>query len=117
MTSFPANISGLTQKQVEESRIQFGRNAVEAKNKSALFSFIKDTIKESMVLILIAASIIYFIHGALSEGLFMIASIFLIFSISLYQESRSKNALDELKKISQPNSKVIRDNKMQAVPS
>src|SRR6478609_1076603 len=117
MKSFPASISGLTQKQVEESRIQFGRNSIDAKKENALFSFIKDTLKEPMVLILIAASIIYFIHGALAEGLFMIASISLIFSISLYQESRSKNALDELKKISQPNSKVIRDNKMQEVPS
>ena len=61
-----------------------------------------------MFILLLAASIIYFISGQLQEGLFMVSAILLVSAISLYQESKSNNALAALKKLSQPKSKVVR---------
>ncbi|MEO5603727.1 MAG: hypothetical protein ABIR06_22595 [Cyclobacteriaceae bacterium] len=68
-----------------------------------------------MLLLLTIASTLYFIHGDLSEGIFLLAAIILVFLISHYQETRSKNALEALKKLSQPKSKVIRNNKTEEI--
>src|SRR3970040_1013511 len=47
----------------------------------------------------------------------MAAAIVLVSTISLYQESRSRNAIELLKKLSQPKSKVIRNGEIIEIPS
>ena len=54
---------------------------------------------------------IYFISGKVGDGLFMVAAILLVTTISLYQDSRSRNALATLKNLTQPNCRVIRNSK------
>ena len=44
-------------------------------------------------------------------------SIILVSTISLYQESKSRNAIEALKKLSQPKSKVIRNSEIIEIPS
>jgi len=61
-----------------------------------------------MPILLTVASALYFLHGDLAEGLFLLSAIVLIYSISNYQKSRSENALEALKKLTQPRCKVIR---------
>ncbi len=82
-----------------------------------LKSFLKGVIQEPMLLLLIAASIVYFLHGDLAEGIFLAVAILLVSSISIYQESRSKKALDALKNVTQPKAKVIRDSQVMEVAS
>jgi Ca2+-transporting ATPase len=62
-----------------------------------------------MTILLLAASSIYFISGETGNGVFMAVAVLFIASISLYQDSRSKNALEKLKDLSQPHCKVIRN--------
>jgi Ca2+-transporting ATPase len=100
--------AGLGPQEVEASRAVHGENKVERKQTSPLLLYVKDAVKEPMVLLLVAASSIYFIHGELGEGIFLVIAIILISSISLYQESRSRNALEALKSLTQPKSKVLR---------
>src|SRR6185503_10800812 len=52
-----------------------------------------------------------------SNGIFMTVAIILVSAISLYQESKSRNAIAALKKMSQPNSKVIREGQIIEIPS
>ncbi len=47
----------------------------------------------------------------------MLAAIVLVSAISLFQESKSRNAIEELKKLSQPKSKVIRNGDIIEIPS
>ena len=47
----------------------------------------------------------------------MAVAIILVSTISLYQESKSRNAIEELKKLSQPKSKVIRNGEIIEIPS
>src|SRR5690606_7802347 len=70
-----------------------------------------------MTILLLAASTIYFISGETSNGIFMVVAILFIASISLYQDSRSKNALEKLKDLSQPHCKVIRNGKLEEIKS
>jgi Ca2+-transporting ATPase len=73
--------------------------------------------KDPMFLLLLLATSIYFITGEYSNGIFMLAAIVLVSTISLYQESKSRNAIEELKKLSQPKSKVIRNGDIIEIPS
>ncbi len=106
----PSNhgIQGLTPQQVVESRAAHGRNEVLSEKSSFLLT-VKKLFKEPMVLLLLVAAFLYFIIGDTGNGIFMTSAIFLVTSISLYQESRSRNALAALQSLTQPTCKVIRD--------
>lgn len=102
------NIPGLTSEQVLKARTAYGRNEVISRRHS-FFSTAMDVLREPMVVILLVASLIYFITGETGDGIFMLTAIVLVTGISLYQESRSRNALDALKDLTQSACKVIRD--------
>jgi Ca2+-transporting ATPase len=111
------NIKGLTSHEVAESRSKFGINTLQFKKENSLFYAIKSILKEPMVILLLVTSTIYFITGNTGDGLFLAFSIVLVATISLYQDSKSRNAIEKLKKLTQPNCKVVRDGKISEIKS
>lgn len=103
------NIVGLTNEEVLQSRKEYGSNIPDLKKENRFLEITKSILKEPMVILLLSASIIYFITGNTGDGIFLASAIVLVSAISLYQDSRSRNALENLKKFTQPNSKVIRN--------
>ncbi|GAB1445551.1 cation-translocating P-type ATPase [Flammeovirgaceae bacterium] len=103
------NIKGLDGDQVNLSRENFGRNKLDYKKENTFVDVLLRIVKEPMTILLLVASTIYFISGETGNGIFMVVAILFIVSISLYQDSRSKNALEKLKELSQPHCKVIRN--------
>jgi Ca2+-transporting ATPase len=103
------NIKGLTNEEVLQSRKTFGANALTYKKENGFIDALKSLAKEPMVVLLLAASIIYFVTGRTGDGIFMFSAIILVATISLYQDSRSRNALEKLKNFTQPYCKVIRN--------
>ncbi len=101
-------IKGLTSQQVSAARALHGRNEV-IREENNFLTTLKGLFKDPMLLLLLVASLLYFVSGEIGNGIFMISAIFLVIGISLYQESRSRNALSALKSLTQPMSKVIRD--------
>lgn len=102
-------IKGLSEAEVAESRIKNGANSLDHQDKNNFWTSVVEICKEPMFLLLATATSIYFITGEHSNGIFMSIAIILIASISLYQESKSKNAIQALEKLTQPKSKVIRE--------
>lgn len=111
------NIEGLTDKEVAEARAKFGHNALDYKKENGFIDAIKSLVKEPMVVLLLAASIIYFVSGKTGDGIFLSCAIVLVATISLYQDSRSRNALEKLKTFSEPHSKVIRNGELIEIKS
>lgn len=74
-----------------------------------MLSAILGLVKEPMLILLIAAAAIYFVTGSQGEGLFMLGAIFVISAISIYQDTKSRNALAALKSLTQPKCKVLRN--------
>lgn len=105
------NVKGLTDDQVILSRTTYGKNILKYKNENGILKAVKSIVKEPMILLLLAASLLYFISGEIGDAIFLSSAIFLVGIISLYQDSRSRNALQKLKEFTQPNCKVIRDDK------
>lgn len=117
MTENMFPFQGLSSIEIENSRLKYGRNILNYKKENTFFDAIKGIFKEPMVILLLAASSIYFISGNFGDGLFLFTAIILVATISLYQDSRSKNALERLKTFSEPHSKVIRNNKIEKILS
>lgn len=100
---------GLTNAQVVESRGRFGENKFKTTKESGFWDALKDLVKEPMLILLMGASAIYFVTGSYAEGYFMLGAIVIVSAISLYQDTKSRNALAALKSLTQPRCKVIRD--------
>ncbi len=111
------NIQGLSNEQVILAREKFGLNKLDYKKENTFLDTLKRIAKDPMIILLLVAASIYFISGKTGDGIFMTAAIIFQISISLYQYSRSKNALETLKNYSQPNCKVIRNGKVQEIKS
>ena len=110
----PTN-AGLSAGQVTISRRQHGSNAIEMQEDRVMLQVLKEIVLEPMFIILLAACIIYFVVGQYKEGFIMLVSIFIVAGISLFQEYRSKNAVQALKKISAAKAKVLRNGKIISV--
>jgi Ca2+-transporting ATPase len=111
------SIKGLDSEQVNLSREKFGRNKLVYKKENNFIDVLLRIVKEPMTILLLVASTIYFISGETGNGIFMVVAILFIASISLYQDSRSKNALEKLKDLSQPHCKVIRNGRIEEIKS
>lgn len=103
------NIAGLSNNQVLEAREKFGSNQLNFKKENGFWDALKSLIKEPMLILLLVAASIYFISGETGDAFFMVFAIVLVAAISLYQDSRSRNALEKLKNFTQAKCKVIRD--------
>jgi Ca2+-transporting ATPase len=110
------NVKGLTTEEVLLSRKKYGHNELQYKKENAFFKLITSLIKEPMVILLLVTSSIYFIVGNFGDGIFLAAAILLVSAISLYQDSRSHDALEKLKVISQPHCTVIRNGTAKKIP-
>ncbi|MGZ3871909.1 MAG: cation-translocating P-type ATPase [Mucilaginibacter sp.] len=108
---------GLNDGQVIAARNRFGWNRLAYKKENTFYSAIKSLSKEPMVLLLLVTAAIYFLSGRPADGFFLAAAIVLVATISLYQDSRSRNALEKLKSYTQAGCKVIRNGKHEIIKS
>jgi Ca2+-transporting ATPase len=103
------NTQGLTDAQVLAAREKFGANQLTYKKRNRFLEAVVGLIKEPMIILLLVTSTIYFISGKVGDGIFLASAIVLVSLISLYQDSKSRDALDKLKDFTKPNCKVIRN--------
>jgi Ca2+-transporting ATPase len=100
---------GLSSAEVLQARDKYGVNRFDYNRENGLIRAIKDIAKEPMLLLLLAASLIYFISGKSGDGIFLGSAIILVAAISLYQDKKSRDALEKLEDFTQPSCKVIRN--------
>jgi len=117
MPSNNFSINGLNDEQVILAREKYGENKLKYKQENNIIDAVKKLAKEPMVILLFAASLIYLASGKLGDAIFLASAIVLVSIISLYQDSRSRNALQKLKKLSQPHCKVIRNGEVVEITS
>ena len=111
------DIRGLTSEEVLRSRAANGKNILMGKKDLWFFKALKSLAQEPMVILLLVASVLYFLTGNVGDGIFLAAAIIMVSAISLYQDGHSRNALENLKAFVQPNCKVIRNGKVVEIKS
>ncbi|HNB61794.1 MAG TPA: cation-transporting P-type ATPase, partial [Saprospiraceae bacterium] len=113
----PEYLKGLDATEVEDSRQRFGFNSLRSGSEAAWYDLLVDIFKEPMLILLVAVSIIYLIIGDWGEAAFMFVAIVAVSAISFYQDNRSRKALQELEKLNEPLSTVIRNSEILKIPT
>lgn len=108
---------GLNAEQVITSRNKSGSNNLQEEKQTAFWHSLKEVVLEPMFILLLSACILYFILQKYQEGIIMLLSIFLVAGISLFQEYRSRNAIQALNKLSAAKAKVIRNGIPEKIPT
>ncbi|MDQ8013002.1 MAG: cation-translocating P-type ATPase [Flavobacterium nitrogenifigens] len=115
--NIPEHLKGLNDNEVTLSRKKYGYNQIDNTDKNTWLELLINILKEPMLVLLFAISIIYLIVGDYGEALFMFLAIAAVAAISLYQDNRSRKALEALEKLNEPLSKVIRNAKIIEIPT
>src|SRR5690606_34273171 len=115
--NIPDHLIGLDENEVVASRKKYGYNRGDPIHKNTWLELLIDILKEPMLILLFAVSIIYLVIGDYGEALFMVVAIVAVSAISFYQDYRSKKALEVLERLNEPMSRVIRDAKVMDVPT
>ena len=100
---------GLSEKEVAEILQKDGYNELPSTKKRNIFAIAFDVVREPMFLLLITAGGLYLVLGDLEEALMLLAFVFVIIGITLYQERKTERALEALRDLSSPRALVIRD--------
>lgn len=99
----------LNEAQAQTKLKQIGLNELPQSKKENFWEYFSKLVKEPMLLLLLVAGAIYLVMGDFGEGIMLGISIFFVIGISVYQERKSKKALDALRDLSSPRALVIRD--------
>lgn len=65
--------------------------------------------RDPMFLLLVACGAIYLMVGDMQEAFMLLAFIFFVIGITIYQERKTERALEALRDLSSPRALVIRD--------
>lgn len=115
--NIPENLTGLTGKEAAESHARYGYNRLKEEKKNSFLVWLTELVKEPMLLLLIAVSVIYLIVGQYDEAIFMIVALIAVSGISFYQNFETYKAFREIEKLNEPLSLVIRDSKPVRIPT
>ncbi|MFN3852057.1 MAG: cation-translocating P-type ATPase [Spirosomataceae bacterium] len=115
--AIPKNIHGLSNEQVLASRELHGSNQLVFEKKNEFLAVIIRVGKDPMVILLFVASLIYFVSGKTGDGIFLASAIIFQSGISMFQYTRSRNALENLKEFIVSHCKVIRDSNIEIINS
>lgn len=108
---------GLTSAEAANRLAQYGYNELQEKARDPLWKKFLNQFKDFLVLILLVASVISLAVGEVADSLVIIAIVLLNAALGVFQEAKAEKALEALKKMSAPASKVIRDGEVNTIPS
>ena len=104
-----AQLSGLTNEEAAKRLAEFGPNTIARQDRRSFGAIARETLREPMFLLLLAAAGLYLIFGDLAEGVFLSAGALLSLSLVVIQEVRSERALAALNALAEPRARVMRD--------
>lgn len=104
-----AQLYGLTHEEAAKRLVEFGPNILAREERRSLGRIARETLREPMFLLLLAAAGLYLIFGDLAEGLFLSAGALLSLTLVIVQEVRSERALAALNALAEPRVRVMRD--------
>ena len=117
MLKFDLNaIQGLSSSEAAERLTRDGYNELPSSKQRSILAIAKEVVREPMFLLLIACGAVYLLLGELQEALILLAFVFVVMGITLYQERKTERALEALRDLSSPRARVIRDGEPRRIP-
>ncbi len=112
-----SSMKGLSPHQAEDSLTTYGYNEIPQKKKETLIEKILSAVLDPMSVILLVASSFSFIIGNYIEAVAIIGVIVINTVVGLVQNRKAEKAVEELKKMISPQSRVIRNGNMELIAS
>lgn len=107
---------GLRESEAAQKLHAEGFNELPSEKHRSWLRIIGGVLSEPMLLLLVAASVIYFLLADPGEAFILLGSALLVIGITFYQERRSERALEALRDLSSPRALVIRDGERKRIP-
>ncbi|HPX88935.1 MAG TPA: calcium-translocating P-type ATPase, PMCA-type, partial [Methylophilaceae bacterium] len=101
--------TGLSHAQVDALMSIHGQNALPEKQRRAAWRMLLDQLTDFMVMVLIAAAVISGLVGDIQDTIAILVIVLLNTAIGFIQEYRAERAMAALKKMSEANARVMRD--------
>lgn len=108
---------GLSSKQVDQRRKQYGDNALEAEKKTSKWLIFLKQFQDFMVLVLLAATLIAGMLGEFIDAIAIMVIVLVNGFIGYFQEQKAEKSLDKLKELSAPMAHVLRDQRWEKISS
>jgi len=102
-------LSGLSDAEAAERLQRDGYNELPSARPRSTVAIALEVVREPMFLLLIASGVIYLLLGDPAEAAALLAAVFLVIGITLYQEQKTERALQALRDLSSPRALVVRD--------
>jgi Ca2+-transporting ATPase len=107
---------GLNSKEVEKRAAEQGNVLEEGQKISPLSIFFKQ-FTDTMVIVLLCATVISGVIGAMADAITIMAIVILNAVLGFIQEYRAERSLEEIKKLAAPYARVLRDGKKINIPA
>lgn len=107
--------TGLSQSDAAARLAAEGYNELPVTRQRDTLAIALEVVREPMFLLLVAAGSIYLLLGDVHEALVLLASVFVVMGITIYQERKTERALEALRDLSSPRALVVRDGRKQRI--
>jgi len=112
----PSAVAGLSEQEAARRLAAEGLNELPSEKRRGLAAIALEVLREPMILLLIGCGAIYLLLGSRREALVLLASMFGVMGISLYQSRKTERALEALRDLASPRALVIRDGRRIRIP-
>jgi Ca2+-transporting ATPase len=102
-------MSGLTSAEAAARLARDGPNALPEPGRRGPWAMIGHVLREPMLMLLLAAAMIYMLLGDPGEAALLVASVVIVIGLTVYQEYKSERALQALRELGSPRARVLRD--------
>jgi P-type Ca2+ transporter type 2C len=99
---------GLTREEAAARLHAEGHNELPASGARGLLAIVLEVVREPMFLLLVFAGVLYAVLGDLQEAAMLLAFVFVVMGITVYQERKTERALEALRDLSSPRALVVR---------
>ncbi len=106
---------GLTAAAAARQLAEDGPNALPGDGQRRWYHIVRDTVRDPMFFLLLAAAGLYLLLGDLQESLSLALMVLVVLGLTLFQEGRTERAVQALRDLSSPRVRVIRDGQVQTV--
>ncbi|MDO8449543.1 MAG: cation-translocating P-type ATPase [Rhodoferax sp.] len=108
-------VDGLSTAQAAQRLRDEGPNALPGGQHRTWLDIMRETMREPMFLLLLAAGSLYLVLGELQEGLVLFGFVLGMIGLTLYQEGKTERAIEALRDLTSPRALVIRDGRRERV--